>query len=557
MKYLDEPKPGLKRRCPPGHSARFTVLFVVLTMLGSGYSQAGDVPLFHGVGIAKSCVQNKRTCTDDASCTDGNACTPDTCNTAISNTTDCIIQITYADDAADTISIKEGFDIVDFGGDNVRVPAVGSLPISFVSGTTTCVVGPFVQCTIGPGAAQVRFQSNTYVVQPGDPDPLPDQGTVVVADLCDGTPDAGCNGSDNPVPFTAQTDLVSGCSSGEPDTCDDNNLCTDDSCDPATGCVNTDTSAACDDGNACTADSCDPATGCVNTDTSAACNDGNACTADSCDPATGCVNTGTSAACNDGNACTADSCDPATGCVNTDTSGDCDDGNECTADSCDPATGCVNTGTSGDCDDQNECTDDSCDPETGCVNTPNEVCVGEDICRTPGFWKEHAGVEKGARSFNITQAVIDSTADEQLYVCGTYLDNTVAGNTHSVLEAMCVSGGGRTQLVRQLTATALNCAMSSNGGAGDCSGVDSIAETFADCSDACATQDTAAYGACISALDEWNNGNTGNQCHDRDLCPDFSDDGELNGSALCFEPTGAAGSQGECKKAQKNSVSVP
>ncbi len=45
-------------------------------------------------------------------------------------------------------------------------------------------------------------------------------------------------------------------------TCNDNNLCTTDSCDPATGnCAYA--SKSCDDNNACTNDSCDPATGCV------------------------------------------------------------------------------------------------------------------------------------------------------------------------------------------------------------------------------------------------------------------------------------------------------
>ncbi|MEH6608885.1 MAG: hypothetical protein V7696_05920, partial [Halioglobus sp.] len=66
--------------------------------------------------------------------------------------------------------------------------------------------------------------------------------------------------------------------------------------------------------------------------------DNDACTADSCDPATGCVNAPIS--CEDNDACTADSCDPATGCVNDDIN--CDDGLVCTVDSCDPATGCVN-----------------------------------------------------------------------------------------------------------------------------------------------------------------------------------------------------------------------
>jgi hypothetical protein len=69
------------------------------------------------------------------------------------------------------------------------------------------------------------------------------------------------------------------------------------------------------------------------------CDDDNACTADSCDPATGCVHTPIS--CDDGNVCTTDSCDPATGCVHTPIS--CDAGDVCTADSCDPASGCVHT----------------------------------------------------------------------------------------------------------------------------------------------------------------------------------------------------------------------
>ena len=47
-------------------------------------------------------------------------------------------------------------------------------------------------------------------------------------------------------------------------SCGDNNACTTDSCNPATGCVNA--AVSCDDNNSCTDDSCDPASGCVNTD---------------------------------------------------------------------------------------------------------------------------------------------------------------------------------------------------------------------------------------------------------------------------------------------------
>ncbi len=117
--------------------------------------------------------------------------------------------------------------------------------------------------------------------------------------------------------------------------CDDDDECTTDTCDPATGCVYT--PIACNDNNECTVDRCDPSVGCVYTPIE--CNDSDACTVDMCDPDTGCVHAPVN--CDDNDACTTDTCDPATGCVHADV--DCDDGDACTSDSCDPATGCVHT----------------------------------------------------------------------------------------------------------------------------------------------------------------------------------------------------------------------
>jgi hypothetical protein len=68
-------------------------------------------------------------------------------------------------------------------------------------------------------------------------------------------------------PFTglnANFNLVAGVDRCAGVTCNDNNLCTTDTCDPATGsCVHTQLS--CDDNDTCTADSCDQAVGCVHT----------------------------------------------------------------------------------------------------------------------------------------------------------------------------------------------------------------------------------------------------------------------------------------------------
>jgi VCBS repeat protein/slime mold repeat-containing protein len=74
----------------------------------------------------------------------------------------------------------------------------------------------------------------------------------------------------------------------QPGLCDDNNPCTDDSCDPATGCGHANNTRPCDDSNACTTgDVC--ASGACHPGGPTSCDDGNCCTIDSCSPATGCT----------------------------------------------------------------------------------------------------------------------------------------------------------------------------------------------------------------------------------------------------------------------------
>jgi hypothetical protein len=70
--------------------------------------------------------------------------------------------------------------------------------------------------------------------------------------------------------------------------CDDGNLCTDDSCDPDVGCQFMANQVPCSDGNGCTvSDQCDGGW-CV-PGPSLDCDDDNVCTVESCDPAVGCV----------------------------------------------------------------------------------------------------------------------------------------------------------------------------------------------------------------------------------------------------------------------------
>jgi hypothetical protein len=346
----------------------------------------------HGVLIQKSCVSP--VCVGEA--------------------TDCTINIGHADFFGDTVRIMAAWDVVDIGmaGDNVRVPAVGNLPITAVFGNTTCVVGGSLPCNVGaagsilnglpgdPNPGLVSFSSNTYVVEIDDPSPLPDQANVQVTDLCDDPDTMGCSSLVNTVQFTASTTFpdcddnsectsdscAEGICSNTPIECDDGNPCTTDTCDPATGCVFTPectTAAECDDGDACTTDTCS-ALGCCE-HTPVVCDDDNSCTTDTCDSETGCVFTPeclTPADCDDGNECTDEVCTAQGCCENPPIT--CDDDNSCTMDSCDPATGCVfDPGCDGpaDCNDGNECTDDVCTAQ-GCCENPPITCDDDNSCTT-------------------------------------------------------------------------------------------------------------------------------------------------------------------------------
>jgi len=102
-----------------------------------------------------------------------------------------------------------------------------------------CVGGTATTCPT-PGQCELA----------GTCDPV--EGTCSNPSAPDGTAcDDGtvCNGHE-----TCQSGA---CTAGTPPNCDDSNVCTDDSCNPASGCVNTNNTAPCRaDNNACTTDQC-------------------------------------------------------------------------------------------------------------------------------------------------------------------------------------------------------------------------------------------------------------------------------------------------------------
>jgi len=235
-----------------------------------------------------------------------------------------------------------------------------------------------------------------------------DDGNSCTDDSC--APKAGCQFvpnqtacSDGNACTLNDTCAAAWCKPGKPADCDDKNPCTDDSCDPVVGCVHTANTLPCTDGSACTVgDTCKlgqcvpgPAPDCA---------DGNVCTNDSCAPATGCVHENNAAACNDGNACTLNDVCSGGQCTSSGKL-NCDDGNACTQDSCLPATGCDHAALTGpsctdnslctngdlcqagqcvpgpklDCGDGNQCTTDGCDPLLGCTHAPVSPCCGNGV----------------------------------------------------------------------------------------------------------------------------------------------------------------------------------
>jgi hypothetical protein len=186
---------------------------------------------------------------------------------------------------------------------------------------------------------------------------------------------------------------------------------------------------------------------------------------------------------------------------------------------------------------------------------------------------------------NITQAVIDEVGG--LSVCGVTINNTLVNDDNSAIEAICVSPSGdiRLQLVRQLTAAALNCVIS--GGPANCSGTPIFTGTFSTCNTLCQNSgaSTSSITACINSLDCLNNGGTllsngfcqtgscedGSECKqtetetarcaDGSPCSPFAgnchDEDLVNGDlGLDFEPPGAAGSSTQCNDAKKSACTV-
>ncbi|MBI5609685.1 MAG: hypothetical protein HY902_12505 [Deltaproteobacteria bacterium] len=315
-------------------------------------------------------------CSDGSVCTEGYRCTSG----------DCVLALASACDDQNPCT-NDGCD-PSIGC--VHAPTGNGLPCNAKG--QVCTAGDM--CT---GGACV----------PGEPTDCSD-GNACTGDTC--VAGAGCQHAPINAPACSDGnactlgDHCAGglCAGASWQNCEDQDICTKDSCDASLGCLHVamDSVGGCDDGNPCTSESCVAKAGCVYKPVAGACsdgkvcsvgdycwlgqcapgkgqvcNDGVACTADVCSEPLGCTYLPTDAKCNDGVTCTKDECSPPVGCVYLTANLPCSDGNVCTAGDMCKGLACL-PGPATSCNDNNPCTTDSCSPTTGCSHTPTAMTSG-------------------------------------------------------------------------------------------------------------------------------------------------------------------------------------
>ncbi|MFZ4578070.1 MAG: hypothetical protein ACOYOB_06680 [Myxococcota bacterium] len=313
------------------------------------------------------------------------------------------------------------------------------------------------QCPCSPRAAVKGLSTTCQISYPGQGDPA----------VCSGTRNCTAQGllSDcsAPAPAIETCNALDDDCDGKTDeaTCDDQNVCTLDACDPKgpgsgqDGCTHTpNPGLACDDGDVCTAgdlckdgqcvagpDVCD----CTKNSDCAEFEDGDLCngtlvcdtavyphkckvdapTVKSCDPSADTV-------------CLKSQCAPATGLCSPKPASDltlCTDGNACTKDDVCKTGQCI--GSTLVCNDNNPCTNDSCDSGSGCIYANNSAacddgnaCTFGDAC-SGGQCKAGPppACNDGKQNGNETDIDCGGTGTCSLPACGTCGSNaTCKGN---------------------------------------------------------------------------------------------------------------------------------
>lgn len=240
------------------------------------------------------------------------------------------------------------------------------------------------QCGIPAGCAQVAIEIKGPTGCSGSDAECDDQNPCTVDDCF--SPAVGClhyastgGGCSDGSTCTEGDMCANGACVGLPVVCNDGNGCTSDKCVSGQGCVTTPNKGLCTDGDGCTLDDVCKGAVCLSGEVSP-CNDNNVCTVDSCTaPAGTCVNTPADGNCDDATACTTGDVCTEGKCAGLADNASCEDGNICTADVCDPAfQGCTNPPQDTPCDDGDTCTGGEACKGGTCVASGEKVASALD-----------------------------------------------------------------------------------------------------------------------------------------------------------------------------------
>ena len=249
--------------------------------------------------------------------------------------------------------------------------------------------------------------------------------------------------------------------------CDDSDACTvGDKC--VLGECLSGVDVVCQDANPCTDDECQPDSGCLFENNTSTCSDGSACTKfDVC--LDGQCMSGETVSCDDSNICTDDACDPLMGCKHSANQAPCDDGNDCTPnDHCEGGM-CLSSGML-DCDDSNPCTKDTCTADGGCLSYPVAgVCDDEDPCTV------------GDKCINGACIGGEPKACDDSNPCTAESCNEEGQCVYTMLDVACDDGN--------------SCTTGDHCGAGQC-----VYDEFLDCDDSnpCTKDSCNPMGGCVN-----------------------------------------------------------
>lgn len=393
----------------------------------NGHTNASDA----GLDAPDTMFQGVTRCDTDADCDDGLTCTTDACINQPGQGKICAWEVVAETCLIHGVCLAVGD--LDPQGCGVCDPATPNA-WSGVADGTPCDDGDV--CTFNTACVAGLCQGAEIDCS---------DGSSCTTDRCD--PVGGCmnipaadgTSCDDASACTTNDVCAAGQCLGTTLSCDDGNDCTDDACDPASGCMNENNTASCDDGDACTtSDVC--ADGVCSAGEPETCDDQNPCTIDVCHEVAGCQHlptnnpccSGQVSLCDDGDPCTTDICDASTAeCSYTLNTASCDDGNACTEDdTCDAGT-C--SGTTLSCDDGNSCTTDTCNINQGCLHAPQNTGLCDDglACSTGDT------CSAGVCVADTTQCLCTPTFTDAAKVTALSL-----GNGTAVGEALDVDGDG-------------------------------------------------------------------------------------------------------------------